>query len=317
MEQLLTILPEEPQSPWVRYGGAAAILAFCVAIQFGVGTQAQSALLFFLLPGIFLTGFLFGLGAALFSAFITAGYAYLVLSSHTSFPTWLLPFSLFAITELVVALVAVALRTEMERVVRAEKSKTLFLMELAHRTKNNLAMLSAMMRLQSRQSDVDASEVLKDMSERIQVMAHVYDHLTIRADQKVVDASQYLRDICRNLAASISGQSPVAIHADIDQLYIHSEQAVPIAMIMNELITNSLKYAFPNGQSGLIKVELRVSDDVVLSVTDNGKGGAKGGAEGIGSRVISLLAQQLGGTIGVEDQNPGSRAVLRLPKQAL
>jgi two-component sensor histidine kinase len=88
-------------------------------------------------------------------------------------------------------------------------------------------------------------------------------------------------------------------------------------MIMNELITNSLKYAFPEGEAGSIQIDLRVTEEVVLSVTDNGRGGARVGSEGIGSRVVSLLAQQLGGTIEVDDLGPGSRVVLRMPKPTI
>jgi two-component sensor histidine kinase len=88
-------------------------------------------------------------------------------------------------------------------------------------------------------------------------------------------------------------------------------------MIMNELITNSLKYAFPEGEAGSIQIDLRVTEEVVLSVTDNGRGGARVGSEGIGSRVISLLAQQLGGKIEVDDLGPGSRVVFRMPKPTI
>jgi two-component sensor histidine kinase len=185
-------------------------------------------------------------------------------------------------------------------------------MELAHRTKNNLAMLSAMMRLQAKHPDVTASEALSEMAARIQVMAEVYDHLTVRADRKVVDARHYLTEICQHLTASISGASPVAIKADADELYIHSEQAVPIAIVVNELVTNSLKYAFPEGRPGLVQITLRADDEVVLSVTDNGVG-VRGEAEGVGSRIVSLLTQQLGGTLTRENLASGCRVTLRMP----
>jgi len=317
MERLLYFLPDKSLPVWIRYGGALFIMALCATVQFGVEAQTQLALLFFLLPGIFLTGFLFDRGTSLFTVLLAAGYAYYTLSQSVTFPAWLLPCVLFAATGGVVGIVAEALRTEMEKVVRSEQRKSVLLMELAHRTKNNLAMLSALMKLQSKQPDTDGSQTLQDMADRIQVMAQVYDHLTIRVDQKVVDASQYLKEICRHLAGSISGQNPVAIRVNADELYIHSEQAVPIAMIMNELITNSLKYAFPEGQAGSIQIDLRVTEEVVLSVTDNGKGGARVGSEGIGSRVVSLLAQQLGGKIEVDDLGPGSRVVLRMPKPTI
>jgi two-component sensor histidine kinase len=205
----------------------------------------------------------------------------------------------------------------MEKAVRAEKAKTVLLMELAHRTKNNLAMLAAMMRLQARHPQTLASEALDDMAERIQVMAQVYDHLTIRSDQKLVDARQYLMEICRHLSASINGSSPVAIKSKADELFIHSEQAVPIAIIVNELVTNSLKYAFPEGRAGLIQVALKVTDEVILSVTDNGVGVREEQSEGIGSRVVSLLAQQLGGTMTRENLAPGCRVELHIPKPTM
>src|SRR5262245_19531975 len=120
--------------------------------------------------------------------------------------------------------------------------------------------------------------------------------------------------ICQHLSASISGASPVAIKADADELYIHSEQAVPLGIIVNELVTNSLKYAFPEGRAGLVHVALRADHEVVLSVTDNGVGIRGERPEGIGYRVVSLLTQQLGGTLTQEDLAAGCRVTLRMPK---
>ncbi len=134
------------------------------------------------------------------------------------------------------------------------------------------------------------------------------------ADQKLVDAREYLTEICRHLSASINGTSPVAIKADADQLYIHSEQAVPIAIIVNELATNSLKYAFPEGRAGLIQITLQADDEVVLSVTDNGVGMHGERPEGVGSHIVSLLTQQLGGKITRENLASGCRVTLRMPK---
>jgi two-component sensor histidine kinase len=97
-------------------------------------------------------------------------------------------------------------------------------------------------------------------------------------------------------------------------LYIHSEQAVPIAIIVNELVTNSLKHAFPEGRPGVIQVSLRAADEVVVSVADNGVGVGGSQEEGIGSRITALLAQQLGGTIARDNLGSGSSVTLRMPR---
>lgn len=314
MERLLFFLPEKPQPVWVRYAATTIVMALCIAVQIGLHNQTGFVGLFFLLPGIFAAGLMFDRGSSLFATALGTAFAYLSISPTAPFPGYLAATLLFAATGALIGLIAEALRTEMERCARAEKAKTVLLMELAHRTKNNLAMLSAMMRLQAKHPDVTASEALSEMAERIQVMAQVYDHLTIRADRKVVDARQYLTEICQHLSASISGTSPVAIKADADELYIHSEQAVPIAIIVNELVTNSLKYAFPQGRAGLVQVTLRADEEVVLSVTDNGVGAHGDLPEGVGSRVVSLLAQQLGATMTRENLGSGCRVTLRMPK---
>ncbi len=318
MGKLLAFLPEKPQPVWVRYAVTAVMMVFCMAVQIGLQNLSGFVGFFFVLPGIFAAGFLFDRGASLFSTALGTVFAYLsIIASAPVAGNVVVTVILFAATGVAVGLVGEALRTEMERVVQAETAKSVLLMELAHRTKNNLAMLSAMMRLQAKHPDVTASEALKEMADRIQVMAEVYDHLTLRADRKVVDAREYLTKICQHLAASISGTSPVTIKSEADELYLHSEVAVPLAIIVNELVTNGLKYAFPEGRAGVIQVTLRADDEVTLSVTDNGIGRREDAPEGVGSRVVALLTQQLGGTMTMEDLAPGCRVILRMPKPAI
>ncbi len=318
MKNVLSLLPKTLQPIWVRYVTTTVIMAFCMAVQIALQNLSGFVGFFFLLPGIFAAGFMFDRWASLFATALGTVFAYLSITTGALVSgSVLVAVTLFAATGAAVGLVGEALRTEMERAIRAETAKSVLLMELAHRTKNNLAMLSAMMRLQAKHPDVTASEVLKEMADRIQVMAEVYDHLTLRADRKVVDAREYLTKICQHLAASISGTSPVAIKTEADELYLHSEVAVPLAIIVNELVTNGLKYAFPERRAGVIRVTLRADDDVTLSVTDNGIGRREDVPEGVGSRVVALLTQQLGGTMTLEDLEPGCRVTLRMPKPAI
>ena len=317
MERLLFLLPKIPQPAWVRYAGTTAIMALCFAVQSGFNEQTGLVGFFFLLTGVFAAGIMFTGGASLYATALGAAFAFLFASPLVPPRIYVPALAVFSVAGLFVGIVSEAMRTELERAMGAEKSKTVLLMELAHRTKNNLAMLSAMMRLQAKDHDTTASQALKEMAGRIQVMAEVYDHLLIREERKVVDAREYLTEVCRQLGASISGISPVAITADADELYIHSEHAVPIAIIINELVTNGLKYGFPDGRAGRIHVTLRAYQEVVVSVADNGVGLRETARAGVGSRVVSLLAEQLGATITHENLEPGYRVILRMPRPAV
>jgi two-component sensor histidine kinase len=314
MERILHFLPEKAQPPLVRYGATVLIMFASVAVQLGIEAQSGFPSVFFLLPGIFLAGVMFDRGSSFLATLIAATFGFFHTMTTLPFVAFILPLTLFIVTGVIVGIIGEGFRTEMEKVIAGERAKTVLLMELAHRTKNNLAMISAMMRLQAKAPNVNAQQSLTEMAARIQVMAQVYDHLTIKSDRKLVDAKQYLTEICQHLSASISGTNPVAITAHADELYIHSEQAVPIAIILNELVTNSLKYAFPDGQAGHIIVELHADEEVQLTVTDNGVGLKAQQSEGVGSRVISLLTQQLGGTLSHENLDQGCRVTLRMPK---
>lgn len=100
---------------------------------------------------------------------------------------------------------------------------------------------------------------------------------------------------------------------------MHSEVAVPIAIIINELVTNSIKYGFPDDRPGQILIELHTGDELMLSVSDNGVGMPRPdqAKTGVGSKVVALLAQQLNGTLIYEDARPGCRVVLRMQKPKL
>ena len=159
MERLLFLLPEKPQPLWVRYATTTALMAFCIAVHIELQSQTGFVGLFFLLLGIFIAGLLFDRGSALFATALGTIFAYFVIRPMAPFPGYMAPCMLFAVTGAAIGLIAETLRTEMEKVVRAEKAKGLLLMELAHRTKNNLAMISAIMRLQARDSSVSSSEI--------------------------------------------------------------------------------------------------------------------------------------------------------------
>jgi two-component system, sensor histidine kinase PdtaS len=317
MERLLELLPPKPQPLAVRYCASALLVVCSLSVFAAMEAQSGFICLYILLPAIFAAGVMFDRG----SAFVATGLAVagvlwllrLQLSSALA-----LPLLLFTFVSLAFAAIAELLRSEMEKVVASERSKTLLLQEVAHRTKNNLAMLSAMLRLQSRTLGQEASDALDKTSQRIQTMAEVYDHLMLRDQTKIVDLKEYVSDIVRRLVA-LSGEKPVALCCELDEAYAHSEVAVPIAIIINELVTNSIKYGFPDDRPGQILIELRSNDELVLSVADNGVGMPEPelAKKGIGSKVVALLTQQLNGRLVYEDAQPGCRVVLRMQKPKL
>ena len=317
MERLLYLLPPK-QQPWaLRYGLSALLMACSLGVFTAMEAQSGFIGLYILLPAIFLSGLMFDRGSAFFATLLAvAGVLWLLRLQWSS--ALALPVLFFAFVGIAFAAFAELLRKEMEKVVASERSKTLLLQEVAHRTKNNLAMLSAMVRLQSRTLGQEASDALEKTSQRIQTMAEVYDHLMLRDQTKIVDLKEYIGDIVRRLMA-LSGDKPVAVRCELDEAYAHSEIAVPIAIIINELVTNSIKYGFPDELSGQILIKLSAGDQLVISVSDNGVGmpGPEQERKGFGSKVVALLVQQLDGELMYEDGQPGCRVVLRMQRPKL
>lgn len=317
MERLLYLLPPK-QQPWaVRYGLSALLMACSLGVFAAIEAQSGFIGLYILLPAIFLSGLMFDRGSAFFATLLAvAGVSWLLRLQWSS--ALALPLLFFAFVGIAFAALAELLRKEMEKVVTSERSKTLLLQEVAHRTKNNLAMLSAMVRLQSRTLGQEASDALEETSQRIQTMAEVYDHLMLRDQTKIVDLKEYIGDIVRRLMA-LSGDKPVALRCELDEAYAHSEVAVPIAIIINELVTNSIKYGFPDDRAGQILIKLHAGDELVISVADNGVGMPvpEQARKGFGSKVVALLVQQLDGELTYEDAEPGCRVVLRMQRPKL
>jgi two-component sensor histidine kinase len=317
MERLLYFLPAKQQTVATRYGVSALLMACSLVVFAAMEAQSGFIGLYILLPAIFLAGLMFDRGSAFFATLLAVAGVLWVLRLQLS-SALTLPLLFFTLIGIAFAAFAELLRKEMEKVVASERSKTLLLQEVAHRTKNNLAMLSAMVRLQSRTLGQEASDALEMTSQRIQTMAEVYDHLMLRDQTKIVDLKEYIGDIVRRLMA-LSGDKPVAVRCELDEAYAHSEVAVPIAIIINELVTNSIKYGFPDERPGQILIKLHTNHELVISVSDNGVGmpGHEQARKGFGSKVVALLVQQLNGQLVYEDAQPGCRVVLRMPKPKL
>ncbi|MCK9152367.1 PAS domain S-box protein [Methanobacterium alcaliphilum] len=186
------------------------------------------------------------------------------------------------------------------------KEKEILLRELHHRVKNNLQVISSLLSLQSRY--IDDEEVLnlfKDSQNRVKSMTLVHEKLYQSQNLSEVDLKVYVKELAGVIFRSYGvSTSKVTLDLDIEQS-VELNTAIPLGLIITELLTNSLKYAFPSKESGEIKISFHENDSgkYVLKVADNGVGLPEGldvmKSKSLGLRLVRTLANQLGGDIEI------------------
>ena len=123
----------------------------------------------------------------------------------------------------------------------------------------------------------------------------------------------YLEELGADLGNSLRGSRPIAVRVTADPVEIEMGRAVQIGLIINELVTNALKYAFPDGRDGAVDVVFRAEQDIAeIIVRDNGIGLPTNAAAGLGTRLVTLLARQLGGELLRAPGEPGCVSRLRV-----
>jgi two-component sensor histidine kinase len=264
--------------------------------------------------GVFLSGLVFNRGSRILAATIGIGVGIYGSYAAPVGRDFVSVNGLFAVTSAGTAVVAEFLRAEMKRVMQADKTKAVLLQKIAHRTKNNLAVLRAMIRLQARNAEPQVAAPLEATARRLQVTAEVYDHLSLKEDSRLVDMHYFLTSVVEKIYQSLSPSGPIAFQVVCEDVVLPNQQALAIGIIANEFVTNSLKYCFPDDRQGHVAVELSMTKGIVFSVSDNGVG-LRGEAEpsGLGSRIIMLLTQQLEGSLTYERLDAGLRVRLHAP----
>jgi PAS domain S-box-containing protein len=168
------------------------------------------------------------------------------------------------------------LREAEERVRSTLRQREVLLQEVHHRVKNNLQVICSLLRLQSRGStDPLLLSALRESRDRVASMALVHESLYQSGDLSRVGLDEYVRKLTRSLGQSYSGAaSRVRVRVDAEPIWLEIDQAVPVGLILNELIANSFKHAFPDGQPGEVVVSFGRADRglLVLSVADDGVG---------------------------------------------
>jgi two-component sensor histidine kinase len=201
-----------------------------------------------------------------------------------------------------------------EAVVRANN----MLVELNHRVMNSFAMIGAILTMEGRLQQDDACRAAFDrMRSRITSIAHLYRNLGRESAPEAVPANAYLQNIVNDLIASLGDPTrKIEVSFSIAKTLLPTQIAVPIGMIVNEVVTNSLKYAFTDRTHGSISVEFAgASSDHVLRISDNGAGmnATTSNASGLGQRLSEAFTRQLRGTIEHTSGPEGTTVIVRFP----
>jgi two-component sensor histidine kinase len=200
--------------------------------------------------------------------------------------------------------------------------RTLLLDEVNHRVKNSLQQIASVVRLQARSAPPDAREALDKTLSRIMAVGRVHEQL-YRAGGEVgqFDAGLYAQTLARELVESM-GRDDIALETEVETASLDVRQAVPLALILNELITNALKYGCQPDRPGKILVKFgTIGEDYRLSVSDNGVGLPEGfttkTTKSLGMRAIEALVRQLQGRFVVEQQKVGAGFAVVFPRSAV
>ncbi|MFA5269936.1 MAG: PAS domain S-box protein [Methanoregula sp.] len=201
------------------------------------------------------------------------------------------------------------------------REKEVIIKEVHHRVKNNMQVISGFLELQSNYiDDPQAVEKLTECQRRVRTMALVHEKLYQSKSLGVINAAEYIKSLVADLMNSYTISTPVDVTVDVDDVSINIDMAIPCGLIINELVSNSLKYAFTGRESGRLSVVMHHREDHMfcLTVQDDGVGlpvdyEARSAAS-LGTQLVSVLVRQLGGEITTETDH-GARFTITFPEK--
>ncbi len=186
----------------------------------------------------------------------------------------------------------------------ALQEKSALLNELQHRIKNSLTMITGLIGLESERTDVEAARtILHNLRDRVNSVTRLYALMHQTGEVQKIRLEDYFGHIVRSLSETyIRGKSDIQITERYEPVQIDAKSAAPCGLLLNELVTNALKYAFPGGRRGNVTIEVHQNGvDLIITVSDDGVGPPPDFSlqqpGGFGMRIIQLLAEQLDGHV--------------------
>ncbi len=195
--------------------------------------------------------------------------------------------------------------------------KDMLLAEVNHRVKNSLQLVVSALSLQSRRlTDASTKAAFEQAITRVKAITSVHERLYKSADPLVVEMRSYLQGLAEDLAGPTELRDRMRV--EVDPISLRTERAIPVALIVNELVTNALKYAYPPGRPGPIELTLKKLEGgmLVLSVSDAGTGlSSTTTSGGLGTRLIASMAAQLGGDVDRKVKEDGYHVSVTFPRE--
>ncbi|TWB45762.1 sensor histidine kinase [Nitrospirillum pindoramense] len=349
---LTTFLALRRRPAPLRYAGAAlmVILSFGLRMALDELLDGYPVLQFF--PALVLATLCFGVGPGLASVALSTVLALPFIAPADDTLTWAQQLAtlpdrlaalppkawagpcLFVIIGLVVVSIIAALHRALDTLAAGEQQQAMLLREIYHRIRNDLQSVSSLLMVaESRAGGVEAAELAK-AGERVRVLGLVYSSLQRLQREPFVPARSLLEQLVENLAAAHATGRPITFTVEVEDVQLPQRAAVTLGLAANELLTNALKYAFPDGRTGTVAVRLATEGEQwVLRVEDDGVGlgppsndkdpaTSAGSAEdsgtgarppaGLGRLLLEQLARQCGGQLG-QVSDGGVKAWMAVP----
>ncbi|HKK24262.1 MAG TPA: PAS domain S-box protein [Gracilimonas sp.] len=207
-----------------------------------------------------------------------------------------------------------------EKIRKSLKEKEILLMEVHHRVKNNLALVSGLMQLQAYQADEESVyKYLNDNQSRIKSIALIHDQLYQNHDFTYIRLDKQTSRLMKHISDSINDGKEIEVNSDLEEIEVNINQAVPYSLIVNEIIANTYKHAFEEKDKGCITVSLfRENDHINLIFEDDGVGLPRDmdldDPKSLGMTLIKTLSDQIKGTVSFEATGNGTRVSLQFEK---
>ncbi|MCX7317940.1 MAG: GAF domain-containing protein [Hyphomicrobiales bacterium] len=202
------------------------------------------------------------------------------------------------------------------RLQEALEHQALLTREMSHRVKNSLTSVIGLLHVQARGAATEeVRHALQDAAARVATIAQVHDHLWRSSTIGFVDLSDFLGELCKNLVGTARGHT---IHCDADPLPMPADYAIPLGLLINELVTNAVKYAYPDDVGAIDVSAHEIKGRLHVAVADQGVGlpadfDIEAPRLSLGFKVIKGLVRQLGGHLTIDGTPPGARFTADLP----